>query len=60
MVLDGDRIDIRGEAATAEAADAIKKALEETGRYASVDVRSSAGQAGRMEFELKTTMAKKR
>ncbi len=59
LTLDGDRIDIRGEAATAEAAEAIKKALEETGRYASVDVRSSVGQAGRMEFELKTTMAKK-
>jgi type IV pilus assembly protein PilM len=59
LVLDGDRIDIRGETATAEASDAIKKALEETGRYASVDVRSSVGQAGRMEFELKTAMAKK-
>jgi Tfp pilus assembly protein PilN len=59
LVLDGDRIDIRGEAATADAAEAVKKALEATGRYASVAVSSSGGQAGRVEFELKTTMAKK-
>ena len=60
LVLDGDRIDIRGEAATAEAAEAIKKALEATGRYADVAVRPiGAGQAGRVEFELKITMAKK-
>lgn len=59
LALEGDRIDIRGEAATADAAEAVKKALEATGRYASVAVSSSGGQAGRVEFELKTTMAKK-
>ncbi len=60
LILDGDRIEVRGEASTAEAAEAIKKALEATGRYAGVAVSSSgAGQGSRVEFELKTTMAKK-
>lgn len=58
LTLDGDRIDIRGEAATPEAAEAIRKALDDTGRYASVAVTSSGGHGGRVEFELKTTVAK--
>lgn len=60
LLLDGDRIDVRGEASSAEAAESIKKALEATGRYAGIALRfESAGQGSRVEFELKTTMAKK-
>jgi type II secretion system protein L len=60
LVFDGDKVDIRGEASSSEAAEAIKKELETTGRYASVAVSSSsAGQGSRVEFELKTTVAKK-
>jgi len=60
LLLDGDRIDVRGEASSAEAAESIKKALEATGRYAGVALRfESAGQGSRVEFEIKTTMAKK-
>jgi len=60
LVFDGDKVDIRGEASSPEAAEAIKKKLEATGRYASVAVSSSgAGQGSRVEFELKTTVAKK-
>jgi len=60
LVLDGDRIEIRAEASTPEAAESIRKALEATGRYAGIAVGpSGAGQGGRVEFELKATMARK-
>jgi len=60
LVLDGDRVEIRAEASTPEAAEAIRKALEATGRYAGVSVTSpGTGQGGRAELELKATMARR-
>ena len=60
LVFDGDRVDIRGEATGFDAAENIKKELEKTGRYASIAVSSSTMKQGnRVEFELKTTLAKK-
>jgi len=60
LVFDGDRVDIRGEATGFDAAENIKKELEKTGRYASIAVSSSTVKQGsRVEFELKTTLAKK-
>lgn len=60
LVFDGDRVDIRGEATGFEAAETIKKELEKTGHYSSIAVSSSnVKQGGRVEFELKTTLAKK-
>jgi general secretion pathway protein L len=60
LVFDGDRVDIRGEATGFDAAETIKKQLEKTGRYATVAVSSSTVKQGsRVEFELKTTLAKK-
>ena len=60
LVFDGDRVDIRGEATGFDAAETIKKELEKTGRYASIAVSSSTVKQGsRVEFELKTTLAKK-
>ncbi len=56
----GDRVDIRGEATGFDAAENIKKELEKTGHYASIAVSSSTVKQGsRVEFELKTTLAKK-
>jgi type II secretory pathway component PulL len=60
LVFDGDRVDIRGEATGFDAAETIKKELEKTGHYASIAVSSSTVKQGsRVEFELKTTLAKK-
>ena len=60
LVFDGNRVDIRGEATGFDAAETIKKELEKTGRYESVAVSSSTVKQGsRVEFELKTTLAKK-
>ena len=60
LVFDGDRVDIRGEATGFDAAETIKKQLEKTGRYESIAVSSSnVKQGSRVEFELKTTLAKK-
>jgi type II secretion system protein L len=60
LVFDGNRVDIRGEATGFDAAETIKKELEKTGRYLSVAVSSSTVKQGnRVEFELKTTLAKK-
>jgi hypothetical protein len=60
LVFDGDRVDIRGEAMGFDAAETVKRELEKTGRYASIAVSSSTvKQGGRVEFELKTTLAKK-
>lgn len=60
LVFDGDKVDIRGEATGYEAAENIKKELEKTGRYAGIAVSSSTvKQGGRVEFEMKTTLAKK-
>jgi general secretion pathway protein L len=60
LVFDGDRVDIRGEATGFDAAETIKKELEKTGRYESIAVSSSTVKQGsRVEFELKTTLAKK-
>jgi hypothetical protein len=60
LVFDGDRVDIRGEATSFDAAETIKKQLEKTGRYESIAVSSSnVKQGSRVEFELKTTLAKK-
>jgi type II secretory pathway component PulL len=60
LVFDGNKIDIRGEASGFDAAETIKKELETTGRYESISVSSSnVKQGNRVEFELKTTLAKK-
>jgi Ethanolamine utilization protein EutJ (predicted chaperonin) len=60
LVFDGNRVDIRGEATGFDAAETIKKELEKTGRYSSIAVSSSTVKQGsRVEFELKTTLAKK-
>ena len=60
LVFDGNKVDIRGEATGFDAAETIKKELETTGRYESISVSSSnVKQGNRMEFELKTTLAKK-
>ncbi|HET6488848.1 MAG TPA: type II secretion system protein GspL [Syntrophales bacterium] len=60
LVFDGSKVDIRGEATGFDAAETIKKELETTGRYESISVSSSnVKQGNRVEFELKTTLAKK-
>ncbi|NPV03915.1 MAG: pilus assembly protein PilM [Syntrophaceae bacterium] len=60
LVLDGDRIEIRAEASTPEAAESIRKALEATGRYAGVTVNvAGTRQGGRVELELRAAMARK-
>ncbi len=60
LVFDGNKVDIRGEASGFDAAETIKKELETTGHYENVSVSSSnVKQGNRVEFELKTTLAKK-
>jgi hypothetical protein len=60
LVFDGNKIDIRGEATGFDAAEIIKKELETSGRYESITVSSSnVKQGNRVEFELKTVLAKK-
>ena len=60
LVLDGDKADIRGEASGFDSAETVKKELEASGRYESVSVSSSSVKQGnRVEFELKTVLAKK-
>ncbi len=60
LVLDGDKADIRGEASGFDAAETIKKELEASGRYENISVSSSSVKQGnRVEFELKTVLAKK-
>jgi len=60
LVLDGDKADIHGEASGFEAAETIKKELEASGRYESISVSSSSVKQGnRVEFDLKTVLAKK-
>jgi type II secretion system protein L len=60
LVFDGNKIDIRGEATGFDAAETIKKELETSGRYESISVSSSnVKQGNRVEFELKTVLAKK-
>jgi len=60
LVFDGNKVDIRGEASGFDAAETIKKELETTGRYESISISSSnVKQGNRMEFELKTILAKK-
>lgn len=60
LVFDGNKADIRGEASGFDAAETIRKELESSGHYESISVSSSnVKQGNRVEFELKTVLAKK-
>lgn len=60
LVYDGDKVDIRGEAAGFEAAEAVKKELEKTGHFDEISVSSSSLKStNRVAFEMKTSLARK-